>query len=139
MAAPGPHGTWQVGTIWPMDLIFMSTFDDQSMNIGYVGKFRHLSGPLRHCFLNTVQIGISNLVLETLLLQNASFLSCSELRRGSAEYILSMPLLSLYTLKINCLESDTQGLQPISIQLNSGPMVLHKCLALATCIRSKSN
>ncbi len=27
----------------------------------------------------------------------------------------------------------------ISIQGNSGPMVLHKCLALATCIRSKSN
>ncbi len=27
----------------------------------------------------------------------------------------------------------------ISIQGNGGPMVLHKCLALATCIRSKSN
>ncbi len=27
----------------------------------------------------------------------------------------------------------------ISIQGNSGPMVLHKCLALDTCIRSKSN
>ena len=27
----------------------------------------------------------------------------------------------------------------ISIQVNSGPMVLHKCLGLATCIRSKSN
>ena len=27
----------------------------------------------------------------------------------------------------------------VSIQGNSGPMVLHKCLALATCICSKSN
>ncbi len=27
----------------------------------------------------------------------------------------------------------------VSIQGNSGPMVLHYCLALATCIRSKSN
>ncbi len=24
---------WDVGTIWPMDLVFMSTFDDQSMSI----------------------------------------------------------------------------------------------------------
>ncbi len=28
------HGTWKVGTIWPMDFVFMSTFDDQSMSIG---------------------------------------------------------------------------------------------------------
>ncbi len=28
------HGTWQVGTIWPMDLVLMSTFNDQSMSIG---------------------------------------------------------------------------------------------------------
>ncbi len=38
----------------------------------------------------------------------------------------------------------TQAAEPdskfgLSIQGNSGPMVLHKCLALATCIRSKSN
>ena len=25
---------WKVGAIWPMDLVFMSTFDDQSMSIG---------------------------------------------------------------------------------------------------------
>ena len=29
-----PHGTWKVGTIWPMYLAFMTTFDDQSMSIG---------------------------------------------------------------------------------------------------------
>ena len=35
MAAPGPlYVTWQVGTIRPMDLVFLSTFNDQSMNIG---------------------------------------------------------------------------------------------------------
>ena len=28
------HGPWQVGTIWPMDLVFMSTFNDQGMSIG---------------------------------------------------------------------------------------------------------
>ncbi len=32
-----------------------------------------------------------------------------------------------------------QFLIRVSYQGNSGPMVLHKCLALATCIRSKSN
>ncbi len=26
------------GTIWPMDLVYMSTFDNQSMSIGCVGK-----------------------------------------------------------------------------------------------------
>ncbi len=25
---------WKVRTIWPMDLVFMSTFDNQSMSIG---------------------------------------------------------------------------------------------------------
>ena len=30
----------------------MSTFNDQSMNIGYVCKFRHLFGSLRHSFLS---------------------------------------------------------------------------------------
>ena len=32
------------GTIWPMDFAFVSTFDDQSMSIGYVGKLEHLFG-----------------------------------------------------------------------------------------------
>ncbi len=34
--------------LWPMDLVFMSTFDNQSMSIGCVGKLGHLSGFLRH-------------------------------------------------------------------------------------------
>ncbi len=34
MAAPAPYGAWQVGTIWPMDLVFMSIFNELSMNIG---------------------------------------------------------------------------------------------------------
>ena len=32
--APGPYGTWKVETIWPVDYVFKSTFDDQSMSIG---------------------------------------------------------------------------------------------------------
>ncbi len=28
-----------VGTIWPMYIVFMSTFNDQSIRIGCVGKF----------------------------------------------------------------------------------------------------
>ncbi len=40
-----------IGTIWPMDLVFMSTFDNQSMSIGCVGKLGHLSGFLRHYLL----------------------------------------------------------------------------------------
>ena len=38
----GPYG-WKVGTIGPIDLEFMSTFNDQSMSIGCIGKFRHWS------------------------------------------------------------------------------------------------
>ncbi len=34
-----------------MDLVFMSTFNDQSMSIGCVGKLGHLSGFLRHYLL----------------------------------------------------------------------------------------
>ncbi len=37
--------------LWPMDLVFMSTFNDQSMSIGCVGKLGHLSGFLRHYLL----------------------------------------------------------------------------------------
>ena len=37
---------WQVGAIWPMDLVFMNTFTDQSMDIACVVKLRHLSGSL---------------------------------------------------------------------------------------------
>ncbi len=40
--------SWKVVTIWPMDLAFMSTFDNQSMSIRCVGKLGHLSGFLRH-------------------------------------------------------------------------------------------
>ncbi len=36
---------------WPMDLLFMSTFNDQSMNIGCIGKLEHLSGFLRQNLL----------------------------------------------------------------------------------------
>ena len=36
---------------WPMDLVFMNTFDNQSMSIGCVGKLCHLSGFLRHNLL----------------------------------------------------------------------------------------
>ncbi len=42
----------KVGTIWPMDLVFMSTFDNQSMGIGCVGKLGGQSGFLRHYLLN---------------------------------------------------------------------------------------
>ncbi len=35
-----------------MDLIFMSTFDNQSMSIGCVGKLGHLFGFLRHYLLS---------------------------------------------------------------------------------------
>ena len=41
----------QFQTIWPMDLVFMSTFNDQSISIGCVGKLKHLSGFLRHYLL----------------------------------------------------------------------------------------
>ncbi len=34
-----------------MDLVFMSTFNDQSISIGCVGKLGHLSGFLRHYLL----------------------------------------------------------------------------------------
>ncbi len=44
-------GTWKVRTIWPMDLVFMSTFDSHSMSIGCVGKLGHLFGFLRHYLL----------------------------------------------------------------------------------------
>ena len=40
------HGPY--GSKWHMDLVFMSTFDNQSMSIGLVGKLGHLSGFLRH-------------------------------------------------------------------------------------------
>ncbi len=40
---------------WPMDLVFMSTYDNQSMSIGCVGKLGHLSGFLRHYLVNTWQ------------------------------------------------------------------------------------
>ncbi len=49
--ASGPYGTWKVRTIWPMDLVFMSTFDNQSISIGCVGKLGHLFGFLRHYLL----------------------------------------------------------------------------------------
>ena len=45
-----------VSTIWPMDLVFMSTFDNQSMSIGCVGKLGHLFDFLRHYLLNLVHV-----------------------------------------------------------------------------------
>ncbi len=45
------YGTWKDQTIWPMDLVFMSIFDNQSMSIGCVGKLGHLFGFLRHYLL----------------------------------------------------------------------------------------
>ncbi len=38
---------------WPMDLVFMSIFNDKSMSIGCVGKLGHLFGLLRHHLLTT--------------------------------------------------------------------------------------
>ncbi len=35
-----------------MNLVFMSTLNDQSMNIGWVHKFTRVSGPIRHYFLH---------------------------------------------------------------------------------------
>ena len=48
-----------VSTIWPIDLVFMSTFDTQSMSIGCDGKLGHLLGFLRHYLLsdNTLMCG----------------------------------------------------------------------------------
>ncbi len=37
--------------LWPMDLVFTSTFHNQSMSIGCVGKLGHLFGFLRHYLL----------------------------------------------------------------------------------------
>ncbi len=35
IGSTGPSfGTWKGGTVWPMDLVFLSTFDEQSMSIG---------------------------------------------------------------------------------------------------------
>ena len=53
IGARGGHGTWQVGTIWPTDHVFMNTFTDQSMDIGCVAKLWHLSGSLGDCLLKT--------------------------------------------------------------------------------------
>ncbi len=47
----GPCGSWKVGIMCPVDLVFMSTFNDQSMSKGFVGKLRHQSGFLRHYLL----------------------------------------------------------------------------------------
>ena len=33
-----PYGTWKVGTIWSMDLVFVNAFNDQSMSIVFFGK-----------------------------------------------------------------------------------------------------
>ncbi len=55
------YGTWKVGTIWTMDLVFMSTFDNKSMSIGCVGKLGHISGFLRHYLLTHV----TNIVLDS--------------------------------------------------------------------------
>ncbi len=46
--AIGPYGTWIVITICPMDLAFVSTFNDQSMSIGCVVKLGHLSSFHQH-------------------------------------------------------------------------------------------
>ncbi len=47
----GPYGSWKVGNIWPMNLVFISNFDNQITSIGCVGKLGHLSGFLRHYLL----------------------------------------------------------------------------------------
>ncbi len=44
----GPDGSNFPWTIYPMDLVFISTFNDQSMSIGCVGKLGHFFGFLRH-------------------------------------------------------------------------------------------
>ncbi len=50
----GPYGSNFPWTIWPTDLVFMSTFDNQSMSIGCVCKLGHLFGLLRHYLLNVL-------------------------------------------------------------------------------------
>ncbi len=55
-----------LGTIWPMDLVFMSTFNDQSMSIGCVGKLGHLSGFLRHYLLTVITQLRDNLIQGTM-------------------------------------------------------------------------
>ncbi len=47
----GPILSAVYGTIRPMDRVFMSIFNDQSMSIGCVGKFGHLSCFLWHYLL----------------------------------------------------------------------------------------
>ncbi len=42
------------GAIWPMDLVSMSTFNDQSMSIGCASKLGGQSGFLRHYPLNPI-------------------------------------------------------------------------------------
>ncbi len=48
-----------------MDLVFMSTFDNQSMSMGCVGNlFGHLFGFLRHYLLNKYYVRLKCKILE---------------------------------------------------------------------------
>ena len=45
---------WKAGTMWPLNLVFIHTFNRQTMSIHCIRKFTKLFGSLRHCFLNTL-------------------------------------------------------------------------------------
>ncbi len=94
----GPNGsnfpcTWKVGTIWPMDLVFMSTFNDQSMSVGCVGKLGLLSGLLRHYLLNLLS-SIDIIILRNFreILFNLISVKCHSMRhtRSSTSHLLQM-------------------------------------------------
>ncbi len=59
------HGPYR--TIWSIDHVIMSTFNDQSMSIGCVGKLGHFSGFLRHYLLISFFLFIYCQVLHRLL------------------------------------------------------------------------
>ncbi len=48
---------------WPMDLVFMSTFNEQSISIGCVGKLGHLSGFLRHYLLTSLGSNLARVMV----------------------------------------------------------------------------
>ena len=49
------HGPCDTHYVTPMDLVFMSNFDDQSMSIGCVSSLGHLFCFLRHYLLHSKQ------------------------------------------------------------------------------------
>ncbi len=55
--------TRSMGHIWPMDFVFMGTFDNQSRSMGCVGKLEHLFGLLRHYLLKCEWLRVENIYI----------------------------------------------------------------------------